>query len=179
MLNVHVEYRSIISKKHINWKLSRYSKNDLLKWHHRDSIHHQSMTLLKKQTLYWPSHHGWMMPFKYTSYLNACKKFIRQQDKHLPLKWQTTPDHSDILIPNVFENIAFLIVFQFHRNFFSSKFYPNRTQACSLIIGYIPGPIGSLFAIAPNISWSGNFANHSCTWALQVYCRGRHCLVVH
>ena len=26
----------------------------------RDSIHRQQMTLLVKQTLYWPSHHGWI-----------------------------------------------------------------------------------------------------------------------
>ena len=40
---------------------------------------------------------------------------------------------------------------------------PNWTQACSHTVVYIPGPIGSLFAIAPTHSWSGNFATHSCT----------------
>ena len=32
---------------------------------------------------------------------------------------------------------------------FCSMCCPNWTQACSHIIGYIPGPIGSLLAIAP------------------------------
>ena len=36
----------------------------------------------------------------------------------------------------------------------------------SHIIGYIPVPIGLLFAIAPTHDWNGNGATQTCTWAL-------------
>ena len=39
------------------------------------------------------------------------------------------------------------VIIPFYNIFFTCC--PNWTQACNHIIGYIPGPIGSLFAIAP------------------------------
>ena len=40
------------------------------------------------------------------------------------------------------------------------------TQVCSHIIGYIPVPIGLLFAIAPTHDWNGNGATQTCTFCL-------------
>ena len=60
--------------------------------------------------------------------------------------------------------------------FFSTR-CPNWTQACSHILGYIPGPIGSLFAIAPThiLEWQfchpfmrlGNIGLDCLLWALD------------
>ena len=46
---------------------------------------------------------------------------------------------------------------------------PNWTRVCSHIIGYIPVPVGLLFAIAPTHDWTGNGANLTCTWALKLF----------
>ena len=39
---------------------------------------------------------------------------------------------------------------------------PNGTQVCSHVIGYIPVPIGRLFAIAPAHDLNGNGATQTC-----------------
>ena len=70
------------------------------------------------------------------------------------------------------------IVSSIHRYFFSTC-GPNLTQFCSHRIGYIPVPIGLLFAIAPTHDWNGNGATQTCTWALRFKWKGWHCLVVH
>ena len=45
---------------------------------------------------------------------------------------------------------------------------PNWAQVRSHILGYIPGPIGILFAIALYIPWGGNGAIQSCTLSITV-----------
>ena len=48
-----------------------------------------------------------------------------------------------------------------------SKCGPYWTQACSHVVGYIPGPLGLLcICYSPNTYWNGNFAN--CTWASKL-----------
>ena len=54
--------------------------------------------------------------------------------------------------------VAFVVYFSQAKYFFSPC-YPNKSQACSHIVGYIPGPIIILFAIALYISWNGNFCH--------------------
>ena len=55
------------------------------------------------------------------------------------------------LVETFFLTTYYGLCFMFLVKYFFSQCCPNWTQACSHIIGYILGPIGSLFAIAPNI----------------------------
>ena len=100
--------------------------------------------------------------------VQVCDLAADHDEVSAKLLWQYWPNCKTGVSPRVYLSFFFVLFFLYVFCAIISfpTCGPNRTQVCSHIIGYIPVPIGLLFAIAQTHDWTGNGATQTCTWVL-------------